>query len=127
MADAAQPGRYRDGHTTAYRSHEQMGSGPAKLSQGDRGREPERPAQGRPAPESPAREGLPVSASPPGRWAAHIDRGLYVWGESHRGAGIMPEAPAGEVDAWSQPGPAQIARELLRKPKPEPAAEPEAG
>jgi hypothetical protein len=73
-----------------------------------------------------ARNGLPDSAVGPGREAA-VAAGLYAGGPDADGwfplgrsrPDLRPEIPAGEVDSWSLPDPAEIARALLRHPEAE--------
>ena len=128
MAGTAQSGkpasRYYDGHTAAWNPRDTMAKpGPAR---------PDTPAYIPPAGQGPQgtfigaapADGLPASASPAGRYAAHVDRGLYAYGQSHRGTGVTPDAPDGEIDSFDLPDPRSRA---WRTPRPQPDAEPEAG
>jgi hypothetical protein len=113
MPDPAQSGskRYYDGHTDGWNPRDTMAApAPAR---------PDTPAYSHPAAPVPEGtfiaaapvDGMPVTASPGGRWQAHVERGLYAYGRA-RGGAPMPDVPEDETDAWDEPDPRTALRRL---------------
>lgn len=102
QSGSKQPSRHYDGHTAAWNPRDTMARpGPAR---------PDIPAYGQHAAEVPQGtfiaaapvDGMPATASPGGRWKAHVEDGLYEWGESRGGAPIRG-LPADEPDSFDLP------------------------
>lgn len=112
MPDPAQSGskRYYDGHTAAWNPRDTM-TGPSPARPGiPRYDQPAAPyPEGTFIAAAPV-DGMPATASPAGRWQAHVERGLYRWGWS-RGGAPMPDVPPDEPDSFDLPDP----REELRR------------